>query len=124
MRLLQIKNWRRLLSRVTEGESEYGQLMGGMQNSMADDGNIARYSRERCAKLLKSMDDRSVRLLFVYTGGAGQLYNYAGQFTEMFRGYKFSERISSKFHPQADHLFMLESHRKALIVEIRHWLEH
>jgi len=107
---------------VTEGETEYGQLVGGMQNSMADDGNIARYSRERCAELLKSMDDRYVRLLFVYTGGAGQYYNYADQFREMFRGYDFSNRITSKFHPQADHLFMLESHRKALIVDIRQWL--
>lgn len=121
-RMLQIKNWRRLLYRVTEGETEYGQLVSGMQNSMADDGNIARYSRQRCAELLKAMDERKVRLLFVYTGGAGQFYNYAGQFREMFRGYKFSDRISSKFHPQADHLFMLESHRKALIVDIRHWL--
>jgi len=121
-RMLQIKNWRRLLYRVTEGETEYGQLVGGMQNSMADDGNIARYSRQRCAELLKSMDERYVRLLFIYTGGAGKYYNYAGQFREMFRGFKFSEGISSKFHPKADHLFMLESHRKALIVDIRKWL--
>jgi len=121
-RMLQIKNWRRLLYRVTEGQTEYGQLVSGVQNSMADDGNIARYSRQRCAELIKSMDERKVCLLFVYTGGAGQFYNYAGQFSEMFRGYKFSGRISSKFHPQADHLFMLESHRNALIVDIRHWL--
>ena len=123
-RMLQIKNWRRLLYRVTEGETEYGQLVGGMQNSMADDGNIARYSRQRYAELLKSMDERYVRLLFIYTGGAGQFYNYAGQFREMFRGFRFSDRISSKFHPQADHLFMLEHHRKALIVDIRQWLGH
>jgi hypothetical protein len=67
------------------------------------------------------MVDRHVGLLFVFTGGMAPLYNYAGQFFEMFRR-DFRRDVRVEFLPRADHVFFNGVERERLLKLLGSWI--
>jgi len=77
---------------------------------------------EQAEKEIRSLADRDVRLLFLYTGGVIDYYSYEQQFYDMFPSLQGRNEITVKYHPHWDHVAFLEEDRLQLIDEIRHWL--
>lgn len=67
------------------------------------------------------MVDRSVGLLFVFTGGVAPQYNYAGQFFRMFRR-DFRRDVQVEFLPRADHVFFNGVERERLLKRLVGWI--
>lgn len=72
-------------------------------------------------KDFSAMVDRGVGLIFVYTGGMATLYNYAGQFFDMFRR-DFRPHVREEFMPRADHVFFNGVERENLLKLLVDWI--
>ncbi len=93
---LQLDRWRRHFSRgriYREARRHTGETVEVWKRDLP--------TREQFAEDLDRLLARDVRLLFVYTGGMDQLYNYRGQFHDTF-GHR--EEVDVAFYPRADHL--------------------
>lgn len=66
---------------------------------------------------LRTLIDREVEALIVYTGGLEWQYNYREQFQDMFPEESVSPRVQVEFLEDADHTFSAEAH-KVWIVEL------
>jgi hypothetical protein len=102
LRWLEPSRWRRFLWHRSEYRTQAGDGTGEpvWQRDLP--------SRERFAADLKTLVDRQVRLLFVYTGGMDLHYNHRGQFHASF-GYRDSVEV--EFYPRFDHLLSLAGQR-------------
>ncbi len=75
-------------------------------------------SRDIAVKELESLIQRQARLHFVYTGGVGTYYSYAGQFFDMFPELKGKPEVSTSFHCSIDHVAYLCEDRAKLVDHI------
>jgi hypothetical protein len=76
-------------------------------------------TREQFAADLGAMVRRGVRLLFAYTSGADQRYNYRGQFHDMFG---FEDAVQVFFYPRADHILSRTEDRARLGRDVLGWM--
>lgn len=113
-RPLELARWRRYL----------GRLRNARQRDRDDPEAVQLWTRDlpsraQFASDLRGLVERDVRLLFVFTGGMDQHYNYRGQFHDSF-GYR--EAVDVEFYPRLDHLLSLAAHRAAFNARVRDWL--
>jgi hypothetical protein len=66
---------------------------------------------------------RRAQLLFVFTGGARDQFNYPGQFHDMFPRHAKSPCVRVEHFADADHTFSAEAAKLALLSRISGWLE-
>ena len=71
---------------------------------------------------LKTVLARGARLLFVYTGG-WSYYVFADQFYEMFPDLTGEPRVRVAFMSDADHTYMLQEHREAMLAHVTKFIE-
>jgi len=76
-------------------------------------------SRQQFAADLRTLTDRGVRMLFVYTSNADGCYNYPAQFHDAF-GYRDS--IEVEYFSRADHVFSTERCRHLLFERMVEWM--
>jgi len=126
-RLFRFKHWHRGVSRYAQKVRE--RLFRPGKNalehaaySMTDDGNLTRKTREEVSNILSSLCRHNTKMRFLYTGGVADYYNYSGQFKDMFGNSDLARKISWRYFPQADHLFMLAEHRNQMIDDVRQWV--
>ena len=72
---------------------------------------------------LQALIDRRVELLYFYTGGFSEYYNYKEQFEDMFSGLDLNERVKVCFLPEADHTLILQRDKKQLLDTISQWAQ-
>jgi hypothetical protein len=72
---------------------------------------------------LKKMIGRGVNLLFIYTIGLPDYYNYQGQFYDMFGSIDFQGNVQYQYFGEANHIFTLASDRNRLIQSICDWMQ-
>ena len=72
---------------------------------------------------LSKLAARGTRMLFIYTGGVGGYYNYAGQLRDNFRSVDFGDCLQLDYLPAVDHTFTLLKDRHALMARIEGWLQ-
>ena len=77
---------------------------------------------DQAEKEIRSLADRGVRLLFLYTGGVIDYYSYEQQFYDMFPSLQGRNEIKVEYHPQWDHVAFLEEDRLQLIAQVKDWL--
>jgi len=129
-RLFQLKHLRRGFSR---GLGRGAQIvrkplfrLSKSTHALADDGSLTNKSRHEISHLLQNMSDQNRKMRFIFTGGASHFYNYANQFADMFDSLikrdGAAKHVSWKYFPQADHLFMLQSHRDAFLDDVEKWI--
>ena len=97
-----------------------------MPNVEGADFEIPKYVREyppqeRIRGDLVKFMSRGMRLLQVFSGGQGYLYNYRGQYRESFAGVAFADRLQEEYIAEADHIFTGLEHQKQVIDMFERW---
>lgn len=72
-------------------------------------------TQEAAAVQLRELAQRGVQMHFHYTGGVGDYYNYAEQFTDMLPSLAGHPNVSHSYQPESDHVAFLCEHRQALV---------
>lgn len=79
---------------------------------------VAEYARR-----LRSLSERGVRLLVMYSGGEPQWYNHAGQFRKMFGPHPVPPAVESQWLQMSDHLLTRRASREAFIERVIAFIE-
>jgi hypothetical protein len=74
------------------------------------------------SRILRSVMKRNVRVHFVYTGGAREVFNHSGQLKAMFRDIDFQSLVTVNYLPHVEHTQLLEEDRNAVIETVAHRL--
>lgn len=80
-------------------------------------------SRDEFGQRIRTLVDRGVEVMFLYSGGEPQWYNYEGQFRDMFESYGFIDRVEYEFLFRNDHTFIQPHAQQALVDSVERWLE-
>ena len=80
-------------------------------------------ARDVFGQSIRSLVDRGVEVMFLYSGGEPEWYNYEAQFREMFAPYGFVDRVEYDYLIRNDHTFIQPRSQDALIDRVEHWLE-
>jgi len=78
--------------------------------------------RNEVQKDLVNLVDRNVNLLYVYSGGQMDFYNYQKQFEHAFAAIDFKDRLKVIFNNEADHTYSIGLDRDRLLGQITDWL--
>lgn len=120
---LSICKWWRLLSRffakrlaMGRDARESNDLPEGIDYTEFPPKNNVRHE-------LQVLIDRRVELLYFYTGGFSEYYNYQQQFEDIFPGLDLSERVKVCYLPAADHTLILQRDRKQLLDTLSQWTQ-
>ena len=70
---------------------------------------------------IQSLVDRGTQLLYFYTGGVEDYYNYAGQFFDMFKGLDPRGKIEVEYYPNADHTYTFAEDRERTFARVVEW---
>ena len=79
--------------------------------------------KQKVKEELAMLIERRLNLLYVYSGGAYEYYNYRGQFEEMFGPMDFHGRLQVEHFGEADHLYTLLEDRNKLLKTICDWIQ-
>ena len=80
--------------------------------------------KEKVEEGLQELLARKIPLLFIYSGGVDQYYNYQNQFRHMFRSLDFRDRLQLEFFKEADHTYPEAGLRNKLIATVADWMVH
>lgn len=72
---------------------------------------------------LGRMIQRGVNVLFIYTIGLPNYYNYYGQFYDMFGSIDVLQKVQYQYFGEANHIFTLAADRNRLIETICDWVQ-
>lgn len=78
--------------------------------------------RDDFGQRIRTLVDRGVEFLFLYSGGEPEWYNYGGQFRDMFSSYGFVDRVAYEYIVRNDHTFIQPHAQTALIESVERWL--
>ncbi|MDP3980811.1 MAG: hypothetical protein Q8Q33_05295 [Chlamydiota bacterium] len=79
--------------------------------------------RERVKSEIVQCIKRGVRLLYIYSSGSHQYYNYQNQFVDMYHPIETKGLIEFEYYYEADHTYTLLEDRKKLMDRICRWLQ-
>jgi len=77
--------------------------------------NYSYMNRDESTRILRALIARRVRVHFVYTGGARQVFNHPGQLQAMFEEVDFDRLVTVDHFPDLEHTQMLESDRCCIV---------
>lgn len=72
---------------------------------------------------LEKLVDRNVNLLYVFSGGQLESYNYQEQFVHVFRSVDFKGKLQVVFNNESDHTYSMGLDRDRLLDQIASWLD-
>jgi hypothetical protein len=79
-------------------------------------------SKNVMRKNLVNLVDRGVNLLYIYSGGQIEVYNYQNQFIHAFSSMDFKGRLKVLINEEAGHTYKKAIDRDRLIDQILEWL--
>jgi len=79
--------------------------------------------KEKIGIDLTHLINRGTNLLYIYSSGAYNYYNYREQFNDMFKNFEFQDKLQIVYFKKADHTFTLMETRQKLITSIINWLQ-
>jgi pimeloyl-ACP methyl ester carboxylesterase len=85
-------------------------------------GRSAMPPRDEFGQRVRTLVDRGVEMLFLYSGGEPRWYNYERQFRDMFGEYGFVDRVGYEYLPRSDHTFIQPHAQATLIERVEVWL--
>ncbi|KNZ34090.1 MAG: hypothetical protein AD742_01265 [Methylibium sp. NZG] len=86
-------------------------------------GRIRMPDRDVFGQRIRALVDKGVEVMFLYSGGEPEWYNYPGQFREMFSSYGFVDRVVYENIVRSDHTFIQPHSQAALQASVERWLE-
>lgn len=78
--------------------------------------------REKVAADLRTLLGRGIDLLYVFSGGQEEHYNYREQYAQSFRDVPFNGRLRVEYLGDADHLFTGLAHQRFVIDTAVEWM--
>jgi Serine aminopeptidase, S33 len=78
--------------------------------------------RNEFGQRIRTLVDRGVEVLFLYSGGEPLWYNYERQFADTFASYGFVGRVGYEYLPRSDHTFIQPHAQATLIERVERWL--
>lgn len=113
-RLLSVQKWVTLGLRLIQPK--------GQANLQSMNDEIRREIDEtELRQIVDTLLKREVSMLFLYSGGVSDYYNYHSQFEDMFPQSRNEPLLNSVYLPESDHLFMLNHHREELQEHVLDW---
>ena len=79
--------------------------------------------KDNVQRELQALVHRPVKLLYFYTGGFSEYYNYEEQFKDMFPGLDQKGQIKVCFLPEADHTLILQRDRQRFVDTVSQWAQ-
>ncbi|MEM6791780.1 MAG: alpha/beta hydrolase [Myxococcota bacterium] len=79
--------------------------------------------RAEVAVELRRLVARGCRMLYVFTGGVREYFNYRGQLGDCFPGLDFRGHLDVDHYPDADHTFTALADRRRLFARLEGWLD-
>ena len=76
---------------------------------------------EICASLQRVID-RGVELMFVFTGGETDYYNYRDQLFDLLPGFDFRQQLQLEYMPETDHTVSDDRGRERLLGAMEGWI--
>ena len=80
-------------------------------------------SRAELDDLLRDMNDRNVKSMFLFTTGIKEYYNYEHQFRDCFPEQSAHPNVSYGFFRGSDHTFTRSESRQALVNTVTNWIK-
>lgn len=80
-------------------------------------------TKKEIADDLLSIMSRDVNLLYIYSGGANEIYNYEGQFSDTFKSIDFKNNLNVRLLYKMDHTYTLKNDRDYMLNVITSWVE-
>jgi len=71
---------------------------------------------------LALMMSRGVKLLYIYSGGVKEIYNYEKQFEDTFSSIDFKANLDVRYLEKVDHTYTLQNDRNDMLGVIEQWL--
>ncbi len=71
---------------------------------------------------LATMMSRDARLLYIYSGGVKEIYNYEKQFEETFSSVDFKNNLTVRYLEKMDHTYTLQNDRDDMLGIIEQWV--
>ena len=121
-RLFRLDVWRKFFKRKMDAVFRAGGNNGG---GKFERGRIFVREfppRESIEAQLRQLTARQVHMLFVYSGGVDEYYNYRNQFRDMFWSLRSNGSIQVGYFKEADHTYGLLGVRAELITTICDWM--
>lgn len=118
-RVLSLTKWvgflkRNIKKRVHKDESEAG---------IADYLNFREIPPKDIVRTdLAKLVERGVSLLYIYTGGVTDYYNYRRQLQDAFRSVNFRGQVQVEYFDEADHTYVLLKDRERVTATICDWI--
>ncbi len=80
-------------------------------------------AKDEFGQRIRTLVDRGVEILFMFSGSAPTYYNYEGQFRDMYASYGFVNRVGYEFHTRSDHTITEPHAQQAVVDSVERWLE-
>jgi pimeloyl-ACP methyl ester carboxylesterase len=130
-RFFRLESWKNTVSgRNQRIQDLFGAILGGDDASDGVDGGPGPFlgvrpvlPRNDLGEALKTLLGRRVEMLFVYSGGIGDIYNHRSQFAKALPDFATRPSLTTEFFPLADHTFSHSAQQQALIVRMVEWME-
>lgn len=118
-----MRSWsKRLLSQASESHSNDFAAAPTSPTLPAGDDVREFPDRRQAERELQQLVDRSVEMLFLYTGGVGQYFNHRQQFSAMFPKLKTHGKVEVHYFEQLDHVVRLAEDRRFVVKQLVHWI--
>jgi len=114
------KNWLMRLTRRTSGTNQEGDVDSDM---VEDFGWWTLPPKNEVQNDLEKLVDRNVNLLYVFSGGQLESYNYREQLVHAFPSVDFKGKLQVIFNNEADHTYSVGLDRDRLLDQIACWLD-
>ena len=79
--------------------------------------------RDEFGQRIRTLVDRGVELMFLYSGGEPEWYNYESQFRDTFGSYGFVDRVEYAYLTRSDHTFIQPHAQQTLADTVERWLD-
>ncbi|NOT08102.1 MAG: hypothetical protein HOP28_07845 [Gemmatimonadales bacterium] len=129
-RLVNFKSWKNLLTGKTYVGPYLRRLARRRSTPETEPGNenlaVSHYARAfppkaKVEEMLRTLLERRVRLLYLFSGGQAEHINYANQFWDCFSSLDAGALVTVKYDPTADHIFSGLAHQELVVASTVAW---
>lgn len=129
-RMLVPAKWKRLAEllgswlrdRMTSASNATGGPAGETRDALQDPNARVFPPKAAVRRELERLILCGVNMLYIYSGGVPDLYNYKAQFRQMFRPLALRDRVQVEYFSKANHTYTLIEDRGRLVAVISDWM--
>lgn len=113
-KLFSVRSWRNRPQRTSNGQQQPGDDIGNLRNWGTSAEMMQRY---------RSLLDRGIHINAIFSGWAGNCYEYSSQLTATIGHSQAVSLVSEQHYADATHLFPVSAHRQQAVKDFCAWAE-